>query len=407
MKILVITNLYPPHALGGYELSCRDTVAQWIETGHEVEVLTTTSTFHDRAADPAEPHVHRRLEWYWVDHRLIRPQPRSRLRMERHNQQALRERLDSFAPDVVSLWAMGGMSMGLITTCVDRVVPVVAVIEDDWLVYAPKIDAWLSAWQRRPRAWARLASRITRLPATMPSLGERSSVAFASHYLAEKAQAEALVRYGDSRVVPLGINATDFPARRPGDRPWSGRLLAVGRVEPRKGFDIAVRALPDLPGVTLQIVGGGDDRHRKDLQSLTAELGVTDRVEFTGGLTRSQVAEAYATADAFLFLSRWDEPFGLVPLEAMSQATPVIATRRGGSAEFLTHNLNCVEVPSDDPGAVVEAVKVLAADGALRSRLVNGGLTTVASYRVDRFADQLEVLHHEVAGLSPPEPADQ
>jgi hypothetical protein len=62
MRALVITNLYPPHALGGYELSCRDVVDRWRAAGHDVEVLTTTTTFHDPAADPPEPHVHRVLE---------------------------------------------------------------------------------------------------------------------------------------------------------------------------------------------------------------------------------------------------------------------------------------------------------------------------------------------------------
>jgi glycosyltransferase involved in cell wall biosynthesis len=406
MKILVVTNLYPPHALGGYELSCRDTVDRWIEAGHEVDVLTTTTTFHDRADDPPEPHVHRSLDWYWVDHRLIRPQPRHRLRMERHNQQTLRERLDAAGPDVVSLWAMGGMSMGLIATCVDRGLPIVAVIEDDWLVYAPKIDPWTAGWQKRPKVLAGVANQVTSLPTTIPSLGERSVVAFASHYLRDKALAEASVQFSDHRVVPLGIDSTDFPPRRPGSRPWAWRLLVVGRVEPRKGFDTAVRALVGLPGATLQIVGGGDDRHRDDLLALAADLGVADRVELSGGVERSRIAEVYAAADVVLFPSRWDEPFGLVPLEAMSQATPVIATRRGGSAEFLTDGLNCLEVPVDDPEAMVEAVQSLADDQSLRRRLVNGGLTTISSYRVDRFADQLEVLHQEIAGR-PPESMDQ
>jgi glycosyltransferase involved in cell wall biosynthesis len=113
---------------------------------------------------------------------------------------------------------------------------------------------------------------------------------------------------------------------------------------------------------------------------------------------RAQLADEYAGADAVLFLSRWDEPFGIVPLEAMSQATPLIATRRGGSAEFLTDNLNCLEVPSDDPEAVAAAVRTLAEDAALRRRLVNGGLTTSAAYRIDNFADELAALHLSAAG---------
>jgi glycosyltransferase involved in cell wall biosynthesis len=399
MKILVLSNLYPPHAVGGYELSCRDTVERWREAGHQIRVLTTTTTFHDPADDPPEPDVRRVFEWYWADHHITRPAPRDRYRIERANQQRLDAALAEFAPDVVSVWAMGGMSMGLLTACIARALPMVVVIEDDWLVYAPHVDAWTAAWGRRPRLLAEAARRLTGLPTGVPKLSETATVAFASDYLRRRARAEAAIGFTRSEIVPLGTDPADFPSRRPGERPWQGRLLMVGRVEPRKGFDIAVRALVDLPDdVTLRIVGTGDDRHRSELIAMARELGVADRLGFDGFVARHNLAAVYAESDALLFLSRWDEPFGLVPLEAMTQAVPVVAIRRGGAAEFLTDGLNCIEVPVDDPGAVSSAVRTLASDEGLRRRLVNAGLTTSAAYRVDRFASELEALHAAAAG---------
>jgi glycosyltransferase involved in cell wall biosynthesis len=399
MKILVISNLYPPHAVGGYELSCHDTVERWREAGHDVTVLTTATTFHDPATDPPEPGVRRVLEWYWDNHHLTRPEPRERFRMERANQRHLVDVVDEFAPDVVSVWAMGAMSLGLLTTCIERALPMAVVIEDDWLVYAAHVDAWTAAWGRRPKLLGTLARRLTGLPTGVPSLPATTTVAFASDYLRQRALAEATIGFSRSTVVPLGTDPADFPSRRPGERTWKGRLLMVGRVEPRKGFDIAVRALAHLPeDVTLRIVGTGDGRHRTELVAMARELGVADRLGFDGLVARRDLAAIYAESDALLFLSRWDEPFGLVPLEAMTQAVPVVAIRRGGAAEFLTHNLNCLEVPVDDPDAVATAVRDLSADDALRRRLVNAGLTTSAAYRVDRFADELEAIHVEAAG---------
>lgn len=398
MKVLVVTNMYPPHALGGYELSCRDVVDRWRDHGHDVEVLTTTTTFHDVANDPPEPHVDRVLEWYWHDHRVLRPEVRRRRQIERNNQQQLRERLEHDPPDVVSFWAMGGMSMGLITTCVQRSFPIVAVIEDDWLVYAPRIDAWTSAWEKRPSWLAGITEQLTGLPTRTPSLPHTATVACCSQYVLDRARREGTIDFATGVVVPLGIDPADFPPRRPAVRPWSGELLVVGRIEPRKGFDVAVEALAELPEAKLRIVGAGDDRHRDDLLALATELGVAERITMSGGVGRSELADVYAAADATLFLSRWDEPFGMVPLEAMSQATPLIATRRGGSAEFLTDNLNCIEVPIDDPAAVANAVRALANDESLRRRLVNGGLTTSAAYRIDRFSDDLETIHLDVSG---------
>jgi glycosyltransferase involved in cell wall biosynthesis len=398
MRVLVVTNMYPPHALGGYELSCRDVVDRWRENGHDIEVLTTTTTFHDLAEDPPEPQVHRVLDWYWHDHRVLRPEVRRRRQIERNNQHHLRSLLEHDPPDVVSFWAMGGMSMGLVTTCVERSFPIVAVVEDDWLVYAPRIDAWTSAWEQRPRWLAALTEQLTGLPTRTPTLPHTATVACCSQYVLDRARREGAIGFTNGVVVPLGIDPTDFPARRHAARPWNWELLVVGRIEPRKGFDVAVEALAELPDAKLRIVGAGDDRHRDDLLALANELGVADRVTMSGGVDRGELAAVYADADAMLFLSRWDEPFGMVPLEAMSQATPLIATRRGGSAEFLTDNLNCIEVPIDDPAAVAGAVRALANDEALRHRLVNGGLTTSAAYRIDRFADELETIHLTASG---------
>lgn len=400
MKALVITNLYPPHALGGYEMSCRDVVELWRERGHVVDVLTTSTTFHDPVGDPDEPHVHRDLEWYWNNHELERPPPRQRLARERRNHAALVKLLDELQPDVVSLWAMGGMSVGLITTCIERKQPMALVMEDDWLVYAPVIDAWTSAWSTRPNWQRRIATKLTGLPTLTPNLPPEVTVAFASDYLRRRAKEDGRIGFSSTEIVPLGTNAHDFPVRRDGARPWSGRLLSVGRIEPRKGFDVAVRALADLPDATLRIVGPSDERYADELLRLARELGVADRLTLDSSVDRTEIAGVYAASDVFLFLSRWDEPFGLVPLEAMTQATPVVATRRGGSAEFLTDHLNCLEVPVDDDAAVARAVKLLERDEPLRRKLVNGGLTTGAAYRVDRFADGLERVHLSVAGLS-------
>jgi glycogen(starch) synthase len=400
VKILVIINLYPPHALGGYELSCQDVIRRWREHGHDVTILTTSTRIPDVAdaaddADAADASVHRDLEWYWADHQIVRPSPRRRLQLERANRRRLDRVLDATRPDVVSVWAMGGMSMSLVSRCVERGEPMVLVIEDDWLVYGPRTDAWTDAWSRRPRL-AAVAARITRLPTEPPALPASVSVVFASDYLLQRALADARVAFTHTDVVPLGVDPTDFPIRAPQPRHWRDRLLCVGRIEPRKGFDVAVRALPELPAAKLRIVGPADAAESRALTELAGELGVERRLTFDA-VPRDQLAAVYQEADVLIFPSRWQEPFGLVPLEAMTQATPVVATRRGGSAEFLTDGVNCLEIAIDDPAAIVAAVRRLAADPALREQLARGGTETAARYDVGRFADDLEIHHLRAA----------
>src|ERR1051325_6404642 len=106
MRVLALSNMYPPHNYGGYELSCRDVMERFRSRGHDVTVLTTTVRVAGVAEDRGERArgVRRDLTFYWDDHRLLAPPLRERLRIERRNQDALRRVLEETSPGVVSVW---------------------------------------------------------------------------------------------------------------------------------------------------------------------------------------------------------------------------------------------------------------------------------------------------------------
>src|SRR5581483_5286466 len=113
---------------------------------------------------------------------------------------------------------------------------------------------------------------------------------------------------------------------------------------------------------------------------------VYGRVRFLPVESRETLREHYARADALLFPVRWDEPWGLVPLEAMAVGTPVIASGRGGSGEYLEDGANCL-IFDPDGGAEALAARVmeLAGDEELRARLRAGGEATSAEIPSDGF----------------------
>lgn len=392
MRVLVLGSTYPPHALGGYELSCADVVRRWCAAGHDVEVLTTDLRLAG-VDDVTEPHVRRALRWYWDDHRLLTPSWPARLRLERHDQRVLAEALAT-RPDVVSVWGMGAMPLQLVTSLVRSGLPVVLVVCDDWLWYGPHIDPWTRAFREHPRR-ARLVERLTGLPTRLPDdLGARVRTVFVSERTWQAAEDRTGWRFPGAEVVPSGIDRTDFPPVEPDPRPWRGRLLCVGRLDPRKGFATAVRAVAQLPGSCLDVVGRADPEHRRQLEQLAAELGAA--VSFDA-VPRNRLAQVYGAADALLFPSDWEEPFGLVPLEAMACATPVVAVASGGAADYLVDGDNALVVPAGSPDAMAAAVRRLAADPALRARLVQGGLATAARFTTDGYAAELERVHLQAA----------
>lgn len=393
MKLLVVTSMYPPHHLGGYELSCRDTVRRWVAAGHDLSVLASTYRRPDvdEPDDPAVP-VARDLEWYWKDGRFLTPDLRTRLGIERRNRRRLLRTLAKRRPDVVSVWQMGGMSLALLTTLAGSGVPAVYVVADEWLGYGPQVDPWLTGWRQRP--WlAAVVRRLTRIPTRLPDL-TGAAMCFTSDWLRRRAEIAIGGRIEASSVVAPGIDTADFPLLPAvAGRPWRGRLLCVGRVEPRKGFATAIEALAHLPGTTLRIVGPVEDEgYRRELQQRVEQLGVVDRVQWTS-VPRDRLAAEYAAADVLLFTSVWDEPFGLVPLEAMACGTAVVATGTGGSAEFLTHDVNCLLYPPEDAPAIAAAVTRLAADPTLRDRLREAGRSTAAAHSADDYAGALETIH--------------
>src|SRR5687768_15433384 len=143
MRILSVGNMYPPHHFGGYELLWRASVERLRDAGHEVRVLTTD--FAHGSPDPSLPEdadCHRQLRWYWRDHEFPRIGPLARLRLERHNLRVLRRHIAEMRPDVVAWWSMGSMSMALLEHVHREGMPSVAIVMDDWPVYARLVDRW-------------------------------------------------------------------------------------------------------------------------------------------------------------------------------------------------------------------------------------------------------------------------
>lgn len=341
MRVLSVGNRYPPAAIGGYERIWAGTVEALRRAGHEVRVLTSDAP----APGDGSPDVFRELRWYWRDGAWVRPPG-----VGRDSLAALRRHLAGFRPDVVSWWGMGGLPLSLLAEPHAEGIPAVGVVADGWMVYGFDAD---------PDA---RASQI--------DLGPLARWLFISRAVEARARAEGhrLPRTG---LAHPGVDPERFPPSPP--QPWGWRLACIGRVEDGKGVDVAVRALEHLPReATLTVDGPG-------------ELNAGDPRVRRACTPSDRIAAAYAAADAVLFPVTWLEPWGLVPLEAMSSGRPVVATATGGSAEYLAHEDNCLVVPPGDARALAAAVRRLAGDEALRGRLVAGGRATAARFTKAAF----------------------
>lgn len=387
MRILTVGNMFPPHHLGGYELTWQSSVAHLRRAGHKVRVVTTN--YMNSAVPPggADRDVHRQLRWYWRDHRFPRIGPAARLRLERHNARVLGDHLEELGPDVVAWWAMGGMSLSLIDQVRRAGVPAVGVVGDQWLAYGPRVDAWTRAARRLGPIGPPVA-RAAGIPAPV-DLASAAYWLFGSRFLRDGAAAALGTGLANSAVAHPGIDAGAFAPD--GERDGAVRLLYVGRIDPRKGLATAIAALAELPATAnLRIVGGGDADHARELESQARSLGLSDRVELTSPVGHDKLGDVYRAADALVFPVTWPEPWGLVPLEAMACGTPVIATGTGGSGEYLDDGKNSLLFGPGDPEGLARCVTRLAGDAALRRRLRAEGLATAARHTEDAYNGAIE-----------------
>jgi glycosyltransferase involved in cell wall biosynthesis len=360
--------------------------------GHQGRVLT--SDFRTASSEPDDPDTFRELHWYWRNHAWPHIGWRERIALERHNARVLDRHLAELSPDVVTWWAMGGMSLALIERVRRAGIPAVAFVHDDWLLYGPRFDRWIRRFRKHPRL-AALAEQVTGL-ATRVDLEDAAHYVFVSEAVREHARA-AGYRLGESSIAHSGIDPSYINALP--ERPWDWRLLYVGRIDERKGISDALAALAELPSnATLTLVGEGDPRFKAQLRKLAKQLGIEERVHELGMRSRAELPHIYSAADVVLFPARWNEPWGLVPLEAMGLGRPVVATGLGGSGEYLRDGVNCLLVPPADPGAIASAVNRVAGDPGLRRSLRAGGVQTARRHtEADFNATVLDVLIGVVA----------
>ena len=201
-------------------------------------------------------------------------------------------------------------------------------------------------------------------------------------------------------VVPYGLDASPEPwgpntdLALPPDAPL---LLAIARLAPQKGLDVAIRALADLRarGHRAVLVVLGEGRERSRLTALAAELGIADAVFLPG--REGDVGAWLRRADVLVHPARW-EGFGLAILEAMLVGRPVVATRVSAIPELVVDGETGVLVAPDDASAFADAVASLLVDPARAAAMgERGRARALAEFSVEEMARRTNEVYVRVA----------
>jgi len=230
---------------------------------------------------------------------------------------------------------------------------------------------------------------------------EASFVSGASQRLIDLAR--AVHPSSDYAFIPNGADLQRFrPASPPPEPPV--RILSVGRLIPRKGFQHLIEALPRViaesgPGVMLQIVGTGD--YEAELRRLAVSLGVADHVEFLGAIPYDQLHHTYADAHIFAMVSL-AEGMPLALLEAMACGLPVVASRVAGNEDVVEDGDCGYLVTPEDVGEIAEALSHLVNDPGLRRTMGQRSRALSCAYDWRTIAQQYERALLQIATPSRP-----
>ena len=196
----------------------------------------------------------------------------------------------------------------------------------------------------------------------------------------------------DFRIIPNGIALERFNDIQPFPHLDDGKfnLLFVGRMEARKGLRYLLEAYAqlkwDYPRLRLIVVGPGN--LDAECWRVLSERNLQD-VVFTGSVPAADIPRYYASCHVFCAPATGQESFGIVLLEAMASAKPIVAARNRGYSAVVSDRHQALMVPTKNSAALADAIGELIEDADLRERLASNGLEDVQRYRWSVVADEV------------------
>jgi glycosyltransferase involved in cell wall biosynthesis len=238
-------------------------------------------------------------------------------------------------------------------------------------------DEWLT-WLLAPhaaRAEARLSKIIAR-PAGVPARWLWRRTVHRADSITVEAQANVPNGHRKIAVIPPGIDSIQFSPRIHGE-PVTGRVVAVGSLIDRKGYDVLIRAVAQVArnyrAAHLLLIGSGPQEQA--LRLLSSQLGITGSITFAGKINRAELPSVLQSAEAFCHPARWDT-FPFAPLEAMACGLPTLVSSAGALPEIVG-DAGIVHTVDDEHDLARRLLEVLSNESLRRS------LGTAARARVE------------------------
>ena len=382
MNIAIFASAFYPH-FGGVEEACRHLALEYGRRGHRAHVVTTQH--------PSDLPAHEQTQGVDVwrfPFEMPRARPAGLARFARSfpaERRAVADLLKRLSADIVHVQCVGPNGFYALWAAQDTGLPLVVTTQGERTMDAGQLYQKSLAANWTLKRLLKQADYVT--ACSQQTLDDAKS--FAGFSLNAK-----------SRAVYNGIDLAEFdsqPAPYNHPRPY---ILGIGRVVPQKGFDLLLDAyarlvyrLPDAPDLII----AGDGPEREHLQTQADALGLSERVHLVGRADRAKAVSLFHGCALFVLPSR-QEPQGIVSLEAMACAKPVVAARVGGVPEIVTDGETGLLFSGSDAVALGNALEKMLVDPVKAAEMGRAGRARAeAQFTWARIADEYFGIYETVS----------
>ena len=382
MRILVVSNLYPPQELGGYGRSLADFVWGLQQRGHRVTVLSSDAPYLGPSAEGpnGEPVLRQLLlKGSFAGGVTTNPNPAACAAIDQHNSQVVRKQLAAEGFDGILLGNLDLLGAELLPVLLERGVPVLHHAGFMTLPYA--IEHW-------PRA--RNYQLVAASAAVRQSLYQQGLPVATAPVVYPGARVELFGPEVTGRSLPAaaGLGTTTNPLK----------LAFAGLLMGSKGAHTLVQAACRLhqAGVRVQVNLAGaafQQGYWQRLEAVAAQAGLDGLVRWVGNLERPQLARFLGLHHAGVFPSIFPEAFGIVGAEIQASGLALVSSGVGGAAELLEHGISGLRFKPNDIDDLSQQLLRLVQEPGLLGQLQETGRRQVrARFSVTTAAIQLEEL---------------
>lgn len=402
MRVLIISNYYPPAELGGWGQLTANVAQKLSVRGHHIHILTSNyqleTIFQEEAnvtreldlesKDHINYHVHYTLFHRW---------------QERRNIECLDHTVDYFKPDIIYINGMWNLPLSLARRA-EKLLPgrVIYYVASYW---PTEIDAHTAYWtspaenvfRQLPKSVLASFVRKTMISSTPRNQLDFELVLCVSAFVQDYLVKEAGVPKERTQVVHNGIELELFKAHPIQSEIKEIRLLYAGRLSPDKGVHTILESLGILKtahsdqAFELSIYGGGSQDYQKQLELLVSKYHLENCVRFEGVVPREEMPGVFAAHDVLICPSIWAEPLARIIPEAMACGLVVIGTATGGTREILHDGENGLIFEAGDSQMLTEKIFQISDDEKLRARLSKSARHTVEEeFSLDHMVEEIE-----------------